>query len=149
MKQPQRDPVSATRHAPRRARALIAGVAVALFGLALAEDAARTAAAVGRLATIRVKDWRGHERALGVAGSGREALPNTVVGTAAALAASGAAFRFSDGVTKDDFLRQRLAEVAWPLPIDPAAAIVVRLTDEASTCTLLAQHAGVAVDRCD
>lgn len=150
MKQPPRDPFPISSGWPARARVLIAAAALLLLGLALAEDAARALAGIGRLAASRILDWRGHERALGVAGSGQEVLPESVVGTVAALAASGAAaFRLSEGVNEDGFLHRRLAEVAWPLPIDPAAAVLVRLTGEASSCTPLAQHAGVAVDRCD
>lgn len=133
-----------------RTRGLAAVVVVVMLGLALGKDAARTAGVLGQLAAVRIQDWHNHEQALGVAGAGREGLPATVTATVAALNASGRpAFRLSPGIEQDSFLRQRIAEVAWPLPIDPAATLVVRLVDEASSCAPLAQTAGVAVDRCD
>lgn len=145
-------PFSAARRprAKNRARGLAAAAVVGLLGLALARDGARTAAGLVELAAIRIKDWHGHEQALTVADSGREALPARITATVAALKAGGApAFRLSPGIEKDAFLSQRIAETAWPLPIDPAAPILVRTADEASSCTALAQNDGVAVDRCD
>ncbi len=133
-----------------RARGVAAAVILGLLGLALAKDAARTTFLLGRLAGTRILEWHTYERALGAADTGREKLPAGVTRTVAALKANGGpAFRLSPGMTQDMLLRQRISEVAWPLPIDPAAALLVRLASEPSSCAPLALNDGVAVDRCD
>lgn len=150
MQQPSRGPHPLLSVWNPRARGIAAAVIAILLSAALAEDGARAAAGLARRIAVRVLDWRDLERALAAAGSGRDGLPPAALVTADALAASGArAFRLSEGMERDDLLRQRISEVAWPLPIDPAAAVVVRRAEEPSSCLPLAQNIGVAVDRCD
>lgn len=152
MMQPPRDPQTpvVAWQTRRRAQGLAAAAVVALLGLALAKDGVRAAALLGQQATARVAGWHQHERDLAKAQSGREGLPPSITATVEALKASGApAFRLSEGLVKDEFLAQRISEVAWPLPVAPEAPLLVRKSDEASSCTQLAQTDGVAVDRCN
>ncbi len=152
MMQPPRGPQSlvVAWRTHTRARGLIAVAAVALLGLALAKDGVHTATMLGQQVSARIAGWHRLERALTQADSGREELPASITATVAALKASGApAFRLSEGLVLDEFLAQRISEVAWPLPIAPEAPFLVRKSDETSSCALLAQNAGVAIDRCD
>lgn len=127
---------------PVRSRGVIAAAAVVLFGLALAKDGVRAAVGLARMTPLRALDWYPPPRE-------DDRLP-AVRAAVEALQASGAqGFRLSPGITQDEFLRQRISEMAWPLPVDAAAAVIVRLAGEPSSCHQMMPDQEVAVDRCD
>lgn len=127
---------------PARSRGMIAAAAVILLGLALAKDGVRAAVGLARTTPLRALDWRPPAQEDDRLPAARAAVE--------ALTASGAKeFRLSAGVTQDEFLRQRISEMAWPLRVDAAAAMVVRLAGESSSCDQLTPDLEVAVDRCD
>lgn len=104
-------------------------------------------------ADARLDDWRRFEADLSRPGTGLEEMDANVMASVALLKRFNVPdFRIANelGVAEGGYLRQRIGEVAWPIPYTGASKFLLRLQGEADSCaTPLATAAEVALDRCD
>jgi hypothetical protein len=147
-----------TIQAPRHQRQLtvlrgaLACCAVVLLAITTRGNTTSSLTPLAQMVQGRLAAWKDSEKALATPDSGRETLPPAITAAVAMVKASGnATFSLSPGVRADGFLHQRVSEVAWPLAVALESDVVLRLADEApsTSCVLLSESAGVAVDRCN
>ena len=103
-------------------------------------------------AGYRIENWDRLEADLKTPGTGLEGMQRDVVEAAELLKRHNAAdFRMSRafGDEGDGFYRQRVDEIAWPIPYAADSRFVLRLRREDPVCNPLGLATEVALDRCD
>ncbi len=100
----------------------------------------------------RIDNWDRYETGLKTPGAGLEAMQRDVVEAADLLKRHGATdFRMSRAFSTEGegFYRQRVGEIAWPIPHAATSQFVLRLRREDPACNPLGLATEVALDRCD
>lgn len=138
---------------PSRRRLLIAYAAVIAVVAALYQRGNIAVDGLYDRALARIEHWAGLDAALTQPGTGLEQMDANVMAAVGLLKTFEVPdFRIAKGLGfgGGGYPRQRIGEIAWPIPYTGASKFLLRLQNEDDRCaTTLGTAAEVALDRCD